>query len=352
MKTIIKEKRGRLLMLPLLVLPFLAMAFYALGGGRGNYSNQTSTINAGINTDLPDASFKEEEPKDKMGFYRRAVKDSSGDSGNGLKEMAAKLGFGSADTDPQTRQINQKLEAINREMNRPTPQPEHFGSSSRKDPSGMKNDVDRLEALMQTMQENKNMDSEMEQLNGLMQGILDLQYPERVQQREEQYRYLYPDSQFRAISAVIADNQKAVQGASVRLKLRDTIWLSGQLIPKGHDLFGTCRITNQRLLIDIKNIRLGTSIIPVDLSVYSLDAMPGINAPEAELTGAVNSGTDNAVRGVDIMGLDNSLATQVAGAGLDAAKSFISKRVRKIKVKLKAGYQVLLRNNQQRIQQW
>jgi Conjugative transposon, TraM len=46
-----------------------------------------------------------------------------------------------------------------------------------------------------------------------------------------------------------------------------------------------------------------------------------------------------------MIGFDQSLATQVAGAGLDAAKSLLNKKVRRIKVKLKAGYPILLRDN-------
>lgn len=117
------------------------------------------------------------------------------------------------------------------------------------------------------------------------------------------------------------------------------------LISKGQELIVACRITNQRLLLDIKNIRLGTSIVPVDLSVYSLDGMIGIDAPESLLTGALNNGTDDAVRSIGFVVFDQSVATQVAGAGIDAARQLISKKVKSIKVKLNAGRPILLRNN-------
>lgn len=141
------------------------------------------------------------------------------------------------------------------------------------------------------------------------------------------------------------DNQKAIQGATIKLRLQDSLVINGQVIPKGHDIFGICRITNQRLLLDIKNIRLGTSIIPVDLSIYSLDGMPGVYAPEAELADAAGSGADDAVRSIGMSGMDQTIATQVAGAGIDAAKSLFSKKIKRIKVKLEAGHPVLLRNN-------
>jgi len=98
--------------------------------------------------------------------------------------------------------------------------------------------------------------------------------------------------------------------------------------------------------LNIKTIRLGTSILPVDLSVYDMDAMPGIRAPEAVTEDAMRSGTDNAVQSMELMSMDQTLATQAAGAGVEAAKTLFSKKVKRIKVKLKAGYPVLLRNNQ------
>lgn len=344
-----KDRRKVLLFIPLLVVPFIAFVFYAMGGGSGQ--SRPAQSNSGINTNLPDASFSTDTPKTKADYYQQADHNSPRQE-NGIAKIAGQLGFdmggkyGTVTEHDQTRQINEKLEILNKEINKPTEPIVHTTPTSTRTPQvGMKSDVDRLEALMKTMQENKGEDPEMAQLNGLMQNILDLQHPELVQQRYQKQRNISPDSQFRAIPAVIVNNQKAVQGATIKLRLQDSIRLNGVFIPKGHELFGTCRITNQRLLLDIRNIRMGTSIVPVDLSVYSLDGMEGIYAPEAMLSDAFNSGTDNAVRGVSLIGLDGSLATQVAGAGIDAAKNLVSKKVRKIKVKLQAGHSVLLRNN-------
>lgn len=344
-------KRKLLLLMPLLVVPLLALAFYAMGGGSGSRYASSPFFGSGINTSLPDATFSTDTPKTKADYYAQSGRSSSGEE-NGIARIAGQLGFDDPNGNrrlaeyDQTKQIDEKLEAINREISKPEPavvkpaQPEKIQQAT------IKADVDRLEALMKTMQENKTEDPEMMQLNSMMQSILDIQHPERVQQRLQFSRSLMPDSQFKATPAIIVNNQKAVQGATVRIRLQDTLRINGMLIPKGHELFGACRITNQRLLLDIKNIRLGTSIVPVDLSVYSLDGMVGIDAPEAVLTDALNNGTDNAVRSIGFGGFDASVATQVAGAGIDAARQLISKKVRKIKVRLEAGKAVLLRNNQ------
>lgn len=336
------EKRKVLLLVPLFVIPFLALTFYAMGGGKG-LPDGNSPLAKGINTKLPDASFKNEEAQDKFGLYEQAGRDSA-KTGNGVKAVADQLGF--EQQNKQTEEIDRKLEALNKEIGKPSESVNRSATTIAKpSQTSIKSDVDRLEALMKAMQENKGEDPEMAQINGLMQNILDLQHPELVQQRYQKQKSLSPDSQFRAIPAVIVNNQKAIQGATIKLRLQDSIRINGVFIPKGHDLFGTCRITNQRLLLDIRNIRLGTSIIPVDLSVYGLDGMEGVYAPEAMLGDALNNGADNAVRGVSLIGLDGSLGAQIAGAGIDAAKSMVSKKVSRIKVKLEAGQTVLLRNN-------
>lgn len=103
------------------------------------------------------------------------------------------------------------------------------------------------------------------------------------------------------------------------------------LIPKGHELFGACKITNQRLLLDIKQIRLGNAIIPSDLSLYSYDGMLGLDAPEAVLTETVNDGAGNAIGDVALNTFDQSLVTQVVGAGIDAAKSMMTKSYAKLR---------------------
>ncbi|MFC4212446.1 conjugative transposon protein TraM [Pedobacter lithocola] len=348
MKTQEERTRKMLLVLPLLVLPFLSLGFYALGGGKGNSSTGQLTSKPGINTTLPDAAFKKEDPQSKLSLYELAGREQKPDS---LPTSVTKQGFGSANVpDPNEQRINEKLAQINTEVNRPVP-PVDYGTkySQPGNNSNMTGDVDRLEKLMRTMQEDKAEDPEMKQLSEMMDKIIAIQNPESVAAKTVKPAGAEGDTKFKAIPAQIVDKQKAVQGATIKLRLQDTVTLYGYLIPKGHEIFGTCRITNQRLLLDIKNIRLGTSIIPVDLSVYSLDGMPGLYAPEAELADAAGSGADDAVRSIGMYGVDNSIATQVAGAGIDAAKSLFSKKIKKIKVKLESGQPVLLRNNQQKI---
>lgn len=350
----LRDTRKVFLFLPLLVMPFLVFAFYAMGGGTEN-EKTTQTLKQGINTELPDASFKQKkEPLNKLDVYERVAQDS-GKTKNSIKDVVDKLGFSLAEEDPKTVEINEKLRAIQREMEKPEETPagrhETFVNEIKPNPSlqrqGMDSEVDRLEALMKTMQQDSTDDEEVKELNGLLQTILDIQHPERIKQtlQVEKKDNETPDSVFKAIPAVIVNRQKVVQGATVKLRLQDSLTINGHHIPKDFNVFATCRIANQRVLLNIRNIRLGTAILPVNMSVYGLDGMEGLDAPEAVLTEAANLGTGNLVSGIGMYGLDQSIASQVAGAGMDAARNIISKKVRKMKVKLKAGEPVLLKNN-------
>ncbi|MEJ2881504.1 conjugative transposon protein TraM [Pedobacter sp. GR22-6] len=336
------ERRRMLLLLPLLIVPLLAFSFHLLGGGSGTADQENSSAK-GINTVLPDAQFKNESPVDKMDIYNQADKQKS-DSG-GLSGIADKLGFSITD-DPQTAQINEKLAAINREINAPyvAPKPrlETFNSTSGTD-HNMSRDVAKLEALMKSMK-SETEEPEMAQLSGILQQIQEIQNPKLVSTAAPEKEVVIPDSLFKAIPAAIANSQKVVQGSVVELRLLDTLAVSGQVIPKGHPVFGIAEFSNQRLNLVIRNIRLGTSIIPVNLTVFDKrDAMSGINAPEALLQEAISGGTSGALSNIGLTGFD--LTTQVAGAGISAAKSLLSKKIRRLKQKLTAGYPVLLRDN-------
>lgn len=341
------ERRKVLMVLPFLITPFLAFGFYALGGGKGT-EEDLAALPKGINTALPDAQFKEKEPAGKMEIYNLTGTDSS--RMGGLDAIAGKLGLDVRE-DPQTRQINEKIAAISQEINSPyvPPAREAVVPEIRvAADQGMSGDVAKLEALMKNLKADSGaVDPEMLQLNAMMDKLIAVQNPDlagQIFKKPEVHAAAAADSLFAAIPAAVAVDQKARQGSVVELRLLDTVVLSGVVIPKGHALFGLASFSNQRLNLEIRNVRLGNRVIPVNLTVYDQrDAMQGINAPEALLSDAVNSGIVDASGSVGISGFD--LTTQIAGAGIDAARSLLTKKIRRVKQGLKAGYPLLLRDN-------
>jgi hypothetical protein len=353
------NKKKLLWCLPLLVLPFLALGFYALGGGRGDVSGKVA-VRSGLDTALPAAQLKGRKEQDKLALYDQAKKDSAALKSLDRDNAFAALGWDTSVSHGSGRpasvneqRIRERLTAIRQQVSAPPPvvvakPPVVYGSGEVR--SGAGPDIDRLERLLKRRSREGTStvgkpDPEMQQLNGMLEKIMDIQHPERVMEGLKARAKQEPDSLYKAIRVVVAETQKVVQGSSVKLRLVDSMVIKGLLIPKGTFLFGICQVANQRLLLDIKTIRLGTSILPVDLSVYDLDAMPGIAAPEALLPDALRSGSDNALQGMQLLSMDQGLAAQAAGAGIETAKSLFSKKVKRVKVKLKVGRPVLLRVN-------
>lgn len=331
-----------LALFPIVVL-LSAILFYVIGGGKSEPMEGAKS--AGINTQLPQAQLAKEQPADKMAYYDMAKKDSVHNDTSGLSTAAENLGFNRKEN-VQTQKINEKLTAINQALATPDVIPQHYASNNLagNNPTPITKDVDRLETLMKNMQQNGNDDPEMAQLGSMMDKLLALQNPDLAKTLFKKPDNGIPDSTFAAIPAIIAINQKAKQGSVVELRLQDTLIINGQIIPKGHLIYGLASFSNQRLNLEVKNIRLGTSIIPVNITVFDQrDGMEGINAPEALLNDEAKRGITDAAGSIGITGFD--LTTQLAGAGIDAAKSLLTKKIGKVKQSLKAGYPLLLRDN-------
>ncbi|MBB6108676.1 Protein of unknown function [Mucilaginibacter lappiensis] len=352
-----ERKRKLLLFLPLLVLPFLALGFYALGGGKGDTQAQIVSFNKGINTELPGAKLQKDKGQDKLTLMDKAKQDSATARSKSAAGAFAALGWDTTKfshpgnksvktAEDNEVQIKDKLAQINTQINQPVPLSKapvnDYAASSRSA------DLERLEKLLKEKQQSSEPDPQMQQLNTMLDKIMQIQNPSLVKDKPKTTAANVSDSAFKAIPAVIDGNQKVPPGGIVKLHLRDTVTIGSITFPKGQSLSGLCAITNQRLLLDIKNIRLGTTIIPVNLTVFSLDGLVGINAPEAELAGAAGDGANGALENMQFLSMDQSLSTQAATAGISAAKGLLGKKVKKIRVKLKDKETVLLRNNQQK----
>lgn len=119
-------------------------------------------------------------------------------------------------------------------------------------------------------------------------------------------------------------------------------------IPKNSFLFGIASLKGERLAVKITNIRYINSIFSVELSVYDMDGIAGIYIPGAIDRDVVKASADRSIQTLGIGSLNDSWGAQAAGMGVEAAKSLLSKKVKLIKVVVKAGYQVLLYDEKQK----
>lgn len=320
------KQRKFLLVLPLLVIPFLTLAFWALGGGSGTKTQKTAT--RGIDLTLPEAQFKKGQRNDKLAVYQAASHDSAQ---NGISQSFLATVSERPEADQSAERIREKLAQLNQQLAEPAPGPDF-------DPEQK---IRKLNQMTSAVKTNKREDPEIAQLSQMLTQLQAIQNPGSVKSPEKPV----DNRPFKAIPAIVDGKQKVKDGGAVQLKLTDTITIKNQLLPKGQQLFGVCQVTNQRLLLTIQNIRLDKQIIPVNLTVFSLDGMPGIPAPEAELGGAAANGSSDALQSMQFLTMDQSLGAQAAAGGINAAKGLFSKKIKKIKVKLEDKYPVLLKIN-------
>jgi conjugative transposon TraM protein len=135
-----------------------------------------------------------------------------------------------------------------------------------------------------------------------------------------------------------------VNGAVVKLRLLNDLYINGSLIPKGNFVFGIASLNGERLEVEINSIRYNQSLYPVKLEVYDIDGLPGIYIPGAITRDVAKQSVDNTLQLMELSTMDPSLKAQATAAGIGAAKTLLSKKVKQVKVMVKAGYKVLLRD--------
>jgi hypothetical protein len=353
------KQRRFFLILPLLVLPFTTMAFLALGGGKAENPDRAASQDKGIDLAMPSAQFKNDAAKDKMDIYKAAGKDSSATSAGVNKSFIRSMGFegrsglhedagaissilspAPTNADQQSAKIEARLAQINTQLKQPqasitkTPYDENRAPEL--------HNADKVKKMITDLKPDSSPDPELQQLSKMVAQLQAIQNPPAVKPQPAAPHDTLP---FKAIPAMIDGKQRVLDGGEVRLKLTDSVMLKSVLLPKGQLIYGPCQVTNQRLMLSIKNIRQGAHIIPVDLTVFSLDGLQGIPAHEAELSGTASGGANSTLSGMQFLNMDQSLGAQAAAGGIQTAKDIFSKKTRKIKVKLEDQFPVLLRDN-------
>ncbi len=409
------QKRKFYMALPVLIIPFMTMFFWALGGGKGVAVAKTAE-SIGLNMKLPDAKFKDElNAWDKLSLYQKARRDSmkisqakksdpyfrlttlkvnqdtSKRNGKTGGSVNTSLGEKKQPLDETEAKIYQKLNELQKEIDKPTAAKSTKGkkpqTSVEISRAGFQNDVDRLESMMVMMQSDPEQDKEMEEINGVLNKILDIQHPERVKQRlgemendnnnslsarpdsnrdeisllgnyassnslpgmEDNRFYgleesVSPAIGTNAIKAEIYGNQNLVSGSVIKMELLQDININGTRIPKNQFIHGVCALNGERLTIKVNSIQYGSSIFPVSMTVYDIDGLEGIHVPGAIARDAAKKSSNQAIQDIQLNTLDPSIEVQAASAGIEAAKGMLSKKTRLIQVTVKAGYKVFLKD--------
>lgn len=154
------------------------------------------------------------------------------------------------------------------------------------------------------------------------------------------------------ISACIASDQSITDGQSVRLRTLEPMWIGNSLLPKNTTVVGAARLQGERLEIKIETIEAMGCIMEVDLSVYDSDGQEGINIPNSMESDALHEIGANmgSTMGSSINLTTNAgaqLASDVGKGLINGVSQYLNKKLRTVKVHLKSGYKIMLKQNEQ-----
>lgn len=149
------------------------------------------------------------------------------------------------------------------------------------------------------------------------------------------------------ISACVHTRQTVTDGQTVRFRLLEPMLVSGKEIPRNTSVVGVAKIQGERLNVLISSLEYHGNIIPVELAVYDTDGQAGIFIPGSmERSAAKEIVAGMGTSAGSSMNFSTDASAQLAadlGKGLiQGTSQYFSKKMRTVKVHLKAGYKVLL----------
>lgn len=153
------------------------------------------------------------------------------------------------------------------------------------------------------------------------------------------------------IAAVIAGNQTVIDGESVKLRTTEPMWVGNRLIPRNTIIVGSARVQGERLEIEVTSIECQGSIYDVELQVYDSDGQEGINIPGNMESDALHEiGANMGSTMGSSINISTNTGAQIAsdvGRGLiNGVSQYLTKKMRTVKVHLKAGYRVMLHQSE------
>ncbi len=149
------------------------------------------------------------------------------------------------------------------------------------------------------------------------------------------------------ISACVYGAQSVTDGQAVKLRLLEPMAVADRIIPRNAVVVGTAKIQGERLDIAITSLEYDGTIIPVELVVYDTDGLSGIFIPNSMEMNAVREVAANMGGSLGSnINISTNAGAQLAsdlGKGLiQGTSQYIAKKMRTVKVHLKAGYKVML----------
>ena len=154
------------------------------------------------------------------------------------------------------------------------------------------------------------------------------------------------------VAACIHQDQTLTDGQAVKLRLLEPMQAGNIVVPKNTLVAGTAKVQGERLDIVVSSIEYAGNIIPVELAVFDTDGQKGLSVPSSMEQEAFNEAMANIGSGLGTSisfarSAGQQVAMDVTRGLLQGTSGYLAKKFRTVKVKLKAGYKVMLYAKQQ-----
>lgn len=387
MKTYLKKNKA-LLILPLVLLPFIVLIFYILGGGEKAGNNKTTiganTNHKGANYLLPEAE-KSIEIFEKMEAYQSPDLSNEINNEHSLSERKDTLGNKESNlidleadslktllinqsktevSDKLLAHIKQKEELMQEDLNedkdvkpvKDKSQLERTVNKSNSEENLIKRITDQqtgIEELEQVFDENISLNKENDSLNYFLQEAQEKL--KNLNQKKEQHFSLEKKSSRgfdkkkasnSLIQAEVYETTTVLNGNRIKMRLLDDVWIDGKKAKKNTFFYGTCKINKERLNIQLSLFPLEEHFLPVDIQIHDLDGLPGLYIPDnvaRRVSKEIGSRTNTSA-------LWSTATDPLTGIGINTADrtaQVLIKRVRLKKITIKKNTLVYLINQNQ-----
>lgn len=159
-------------------------------------------------------------------------------------------------------------------------------------------------------------------------------------------------SEKNTIAAEIYGTQTISDGQALRIRLLEPMAVDDRFIPKGTVIMGDARIQGERMNIIIRTVEYKGSVLPVELDVYDADGQRGILVPGSmeydaarEIAAGMGGSLGSSINITTDAGAQ--IASDLGKGVIQGISQYITKKMRNVKITLKAGHKLLLYSPEQ-----
>ena len=353
------------LLLPLVLIPFLILIFYILGGGKKDTGsgNENLTLDDGANYILPEAD-KNIEIMDKLEAYQsESTTSASLSEKSSLQKDSVdiKLGIHDFQADSLKRQLrNQSRSEVSGKLmthirekeakvRKENQEEKKIVSSPIKSKARPKKTNTR-QAVLQAMQEQEKEWEEMENMlnqnvnlshknDSLKYALKDTQEQIQllIQKQEERFTlekkkvngFNREKSSSTLIRAEVCEQTTVLDGNRIKMCLLEEVCIDGKKVAKHSFFYGICKIDKERLNIQVVSFPMKDYFLPVDLRILDLDGLPGLYIPDnvaRKVSKEIGSRTN-------LSPLWNIGSDPITGIGINTADRTAQALIKRVKVR-------------------